>query len=605
MRTAISPRLATRTLSNISGPYCLRCEPRGPADRRAGALRPRRRRALRVAVPRSCVLGDGDLLRGHDDGLVRRTARAPPRAHIAARVAPRSDRGQSARARGARHARRPACRPRVDGRGDRRARGAHHGATAGGDRARNRDRRTRPREGQDLGAGGCGGGGRVRRRGRLGHRRRVVVDARRGRPDVGVRSRLRAQRAGALPAARQRVARPRDSHQSSNRAQLRRYSRSWYSPSSISARTAQWQCPQYPSSSTAGAVLQRMHSSNMLGKRPGEGCGYGDWGSSGSQGAGAGFSASSANAARMAARSSSLGSGLISIFTDLQTKVRSRSGRSEVYVGLRIGAITALLALLPVGSAAASAHRAGSWALPEIRAVTGAGLMGTKSPDTFHPDAKLTNQALANLVFGLQQLLAPPAPVTPVAPVAPLPVTTTTDPTQTTTGTTTTTATDPTATVPVPTTTTVPATTTTVAAPAPVPPGHAPTVAHGAAAATMTELDAQLVDGVGLDAAASEFARGARAAGLAIPDRFGNEVVARLLGLRIDHPAAQDYLELLPDDPATRAEAAYSAAQLMHSSGWLVPVVQGLADTFSLPHYSTWQRRIIDAAVAHIGMPYV
>jgi cell wall-associated NlpC family hydrolase len=300
----------------------------------------------------------------------------------------------------------------------------------------------------------------------------------------------------------------------------------------------------------------------------------------------------------MAARSSSLGSGLISVSTDWQIKVRSRPGRSKAYVGLRIGVIAVVVALLPVGSAAASAHRAGSWALPEIRLVTGVGLMGTKSPATFHPDAKLTNQALAKLVFDLQRLLAPPAPPAPVPPV-----TTTTDPTQTTSPATTTVV-DPASTDPTQ-TTTVPATTTTVAAPAPAPPTHPPKVAHGAAAATMTTLDAQLVDGVGLDAAANEFARGARAAGLTIPDRFGNEVVARLLGLRIDHPAAQDYLELLPDDPATRAEAAYSAAQLMHSSGWLVPVVQGLADTFSLPQYSTWQRRIVDAAVAHIGMPYV
>jgi cell wall-associated NlpC family hydrolase len=300
----------------------------------------------------------------------------------------------------------------------------------------------------------------------------------------------------------------------------------------------------------------------------------------------------------MAARSASLGSGLISVSTDQEIKVRSRPGRSRAYVGLRIGVIAVVVALLPVGSAAASAHRAGSWALPEIRVVTGVGLMGTKSPATFHPDAKLTNQALANLVFDLQRLLGPPAPPAPAPPV-----TTTTDPTQTTSPATTT-AVDPAATDPTQ-TTTVPATTTTVAAPAPAPPTQAPKVAHGAAAATMTTLDAQLVDGMGLDAAANEFARGARAAGLAIPDRFGNEVVARLLGLRIDHPAAQDYLELLPDDPATRAEAAYSAAQLMHSSGWLAPVVQGLADTFSLPQYSTWQRRIIDAAVARIGMPYV
>ena len=38
-------------------------------------------------------------------------------------------------------------------------------------------------------------------------------------------------------------------------------------------------------------------------------------------------------------------------------------------------------------------------------------------------------------------------------------------------------------------------------------------------------------------------------AGLAPPARFGTEVVARLLGLRTNHPAAQDDLELLPGRP--------------------------------------------------------
>lgn len=190
--------------------------------------------------------------------------------------------------------------------------------------------------------------------------------------------------------------------------------------------------------------------------------------------------------------------------------------------------------------------------------------------------------------------MAPPVPPPPpVAPPPPDSSTTTTAQTQTTTDQTQTTTTD---------------TTTTVAAPPPPPappPAHPPKVANGAAAATMSMLDAQLVGGVGLDAAAAEFAGGARAAGLTVPARFGTEVAARLLGLRIDHPAQEDYLELLPGDPATRAEAAYSAAQILHSSGWLVPVVQSLADTFSLPQYSTWQRRIIDTAVARIGMPYV
>ena len=249
----------------------------------------------------------------------------------------------------------------------------------------------------------------------------------------------------------------------------------------------------------------------------------------------------------------------------------------------------------------ASTHSSESWALAQIQVVSSAGLMGTKSVATFRPNAKLTDQALANLVFDLQQLLTPAAPPASVPPVAPPTTQTTTNPTDTTSTDPTQTTTDPTQTATEPTTTTA----ATAPPPAPAPPAHPPKVSHGAAAATMTMLDAQLVDGVGLDAAASEFARGALAAGLQIPDRFGNEVVARLLGLRIDHPAAEDYLELLPDDPATRAEAAYSAAQLLHSSGWLVPVVQGLADSFSLPQYSKWQQRIIDTAVARIGMPYV
>jgi cell wall-associated NlpC family hydrolase len=260
--------------------------------------------------------------------------------------------------------------------------------------------------------------------------------------------------------------------------------------------------------------------------------------------------------------------------------------------------MAAAFALVPAGTALAGTHRSSSWALPQIRVVTGAGLMGTKSPATFRPNETVTAQALADLVFGLKQLLAPPPPPPPAPPAATTtqstvtaPTTTSTDPTQTTT--------DPTQ------TTTTPVTTTVAAPPPAPPPAHPPKVADAGAPVTMTQLDAELVSGVGLDAAAAEFARGARAAGLSVPDRFGTEVVARLLGLRIDHPAQDDSIELLPNDPATRAEAAYSAAQILHSSGWLAPVVQNLADTFALPAYTPWQRRIIDTAVARIGMPYV
>ena len=121
----------------------------------------------------------------------------------------------------------------------------------------------------------------------------------------------------------------------------------------------------------------------------------------------------------------------------------------------------------------------------------------------------------------------------------------------------------------------------------------------------MAQLDARLVSALGLLGAAREFAAGARAAGLKVPSRFGTEVVARLLGLRFNHPAREDALELLPNDLATRAEAAYSAAQVLHFDDWEASSVQSLADAFALPELTDWQKRILTTAVGRIGMPYI
>src|SRR4029078_11895560 len=92
--------------------------------------------------------------------------------------------------------------------------------------------------------------------------------------------------------------------------------------------------------------------------------------------------------------------------------------------------------------------------------------------------------------------------------------------------------------------------------------------------------------------------KGARAAGLNPPSRFGTEVVARLLGLRLNHPASDDDLELLPSDPATRAEAADSVAQHLSRDGWEVDGVRQLADEFLLPELSDWQKEILTTAIA-------
>lgn len=104
-----------------------------------------------------------------------------------------------------------------------------------------------------------------------------------------------------------------------------------------------------------------------------------------------------------------------------------------------------------------------------------------------------------------------------------------------------------------------------------------PAVSDASTPVTMAGLDAGLVRGLGLGDSAAAFAAGARAAGLAPPGRFGTEVVARLLGLRTNHPAGQDELELLPSDTATRAEAAYSAARILRFSGWETESVRAAA----------------------------
>ncbi|MDQ2982421.1 MAG: NlpC/P60 family protein [Actinomycetota bacterium] len=129
--------------------------------------------------------------------------------------------------------------------------------------------------------------------------------------------------------------------------------------------------------------------------------------------------------------------------------------------------------------------------------------------------------------------------------------------------------------------------------------------ANPAAPVAMAQLDARLVRALGVSAAATSFRAGAADAGLTVPTRFGTEVAARLLGLRTNHPAKLDDLELRPTDPATRAEAAYSAAQILRFRGWEVNSLTSAADSFVLPQPSPWQKRVLNVATRFIGFPYV
>ena len=252
-------------------------------------------------------------------------------------------------------------------------------------------------------------------------------------------------------------------------------------------------------------------------------------------------------------------------------RVVAADGRN---VGQRLATLAAACAVAGVVAAAAagSAKNPPNWAAPQIATVVAHKLMGAKNVKKFRPNAALTNKTLTSLAADLKtQLGSPPPPGSDSGG-------TTTTGTTTTGGTTTT-------------------TTTTTG-------GSDP-----AAPETMAQLDKSLVQAIGLKKAASEFVQGARADGLAVPGRFGTEVVARLLGLRLNHPAAQDYLELRPQDPATRAEAAYSAAQILSfgvlADSWQIAQVKSLAATFSLPEVNDWQLQILDVAFSKIGMPYV
>jgi cell wall-associated NlpC family hydrolase len=122
---------------------------------------------------------------------------------------------------------------------------------------------------------------------------------------------------------------------------------------------------------------------------------------------------------------------------------------------------------------------------------------------------------------------------------------------------------------------------------------------------TMTGLDAKLVDTLGLADTAKLFTQNAKSAGLTTPSRFGTEAVARLLGLRTNHPAALDSIELSPGEPATHAEAAYSAAHILKFGEWDVASAEAAAQTFVLPAYTPWERQILGTAVGFIGYPYV
>jgi cell wall-associated NlpC family hydrolase len=132
-----------------------------------------------------------------------------------------------------------------------------------------------------------------------------------------------------------------------------------------------------------------------------------------------------------------------------------------------------------------------------------------------------------------------------------------------------------------------------------------PAVTVSSAPISVTRFDTLVVDQLGLSDAAQLFQDGAKNAGLRPPSYFGTEVTARLLGLRYNHQSPYDDLELYPSDRITRAEAAYSLAQVLHLDSREADYARATAARFQLPSYTPKQRGVLTLAVSKIGMPYV
>ena len=122
---------------------------------------------------------------------------------------------------------------------------------------------------------------------------------------------------------------------------------------------------------------------------------------------------------------------------------------------------------------------------------------------------------------------------------------------------------------------------------------------------TMRELDAQLVAAAGLLPAARAIRLAARDAGLDPTDMLGTETVARLLGLRVNHPEGSEDLERSPKQPAPRAEAAYSLAKLRLLDPARIEAIQQLASSFSVPTLDDLERDVLTRALRLVGYPYV
>jgi cell wall-associated NlpC family hydrolase len=122
---------------------------------------------------------------------------------------------------------------------------------------------------------------------------------------------------------------------------------------------------------------------------------------------------------------------------------------------------------------------------------------------------------------------------------------------------------------------------------------------------TVMTFDSMLVEELGLAGVAAHVQATAASVGLRPPSYFGSEVVARFLELRYEHPVGAQRLDLFPQQPITRAEAAWSLDRVVGLSEWSIAGAREALSAFALPQMTGAQRQALQIAVSRIGYPYV
>ena len=129
--------------------------------------------------------------------------------------------------------------------------------------------------------------------------------------------------------------------------------------------------------------------------------------------------------------------------------------------------------------------------------------------------------------------------------------------------------------------------------------------AYPRAPATIGDLHRAFVRALDLPDTAAGVTAGLRAAGLEPPRGAGSEIVARTLGLHYNRPPSRDSEEPRASDVATRSDAAYAFWKVLRHDGSEVAYAREKLWALSLPRAADGRRRMLQAAVAQIGEPYV